>query len=126
MKKLFIFLLLLCGCSKVQPIETEGISYLPLGMYMDVIQYEKDQITVEIRNESGYTMEYGNEYGIQKLENEEWIDIQPKEEIVWTMETHVIEDLETKEETYDLSHYDLEKGSYRLVKDDLYATFEVK
>ena len=105
------------------------ISTMPLGIYMYAEKYDEEQnvLTVLIVNESGYEMTYGNEYCLQEKVDGEWVDMETSEDIVWTDEAHIIEDLEQVEVDYDLSPYGvLETGvDYRLVKTDLAAEFRL-
>ena len=50
--------------------QDQNISTLPLDITMRVVGYKDGILTVEIDNHSGYEMEYGNEYSLQKLEGE--------------------------------------------------------
>ena len=71
-------------------------------------------------------MEYGNEYSLQKLEGEDWVEVKPKQEYGWTDIAHIIPDLTVNTETYDLTPFGtLSPGKYKLVKDDLEAEFEL-
>lgn len=102
------------------------LSTMPLDMTMRVIGYEDGIVTVEIDNHSGYEMGYGEEYTLQRLEGEEWVDVQPEKEYAWKDVLHTIPDLTVVKETYDLTVFgNLPAGKYKLVKNDLEAEFEI-
>lgn len=102
------------------------LSTMPLDMTMRVIGYEDGIVTVEIDNHSGYEMGYGDEYTLQRLEGEEWVDVQPEKEYAWNDVLHTIPDLTVVKETYDMTVFgNLPVGKYKLVKNDLEAEFEV-
>ena len=106
--------------------QDQNISTLPLDITMRVVDYKDGILTVEIDNHSGYEMEYGNEYSLQKLEGEEWVEVKPKQEYGWMDIAHIIPDLTVNTETYDLTPFGtLSPGKYKLVKDDLEAEFEL-
>lgn len=102
------------------------ISTLPLGIYLKVVNYNSGFVTAKLINNSGYTMTYGEEYGLQKYEEGMWIDLAPQKEMYDFEEVHEIEDLKEVVLVYDLSVFgDLPKGHYRLTKTDLSAEFDV-
>lgn len=104
----------------------DGNSSLPLGVYMRVTDYDayEQTLTVDISNQSGYEMAYGDEYSLQILEDEEWVDIEPTKEYGWHDIVHILPNLETAEEVYDISMFGkLDEGTYRLCKTDLFAEF---
>lgn len=107
----------------------DGVADLPLRMYMTVKSYDPQtqQLTVEISNQSGYEMTYGNEYSLRVKDGEEWKGVPAKEEYAWTEEAHILKDLEKAEEVYDLSYFGpLDPGTYMFCKTDLEAEFEVE
>ncbi len=111
--------------SKTESPDSE-LSTMPLDMTMRVIGYEDGIVTVEIDNHSGYEMGYGDEYTLQRLEGEEWVDVQPEKEYAWKDVLHTIPDLTVVKETYDLTVFgNLPAGKYKLVKNDLEAEFEI-
>ena len=102
------------------------LSTMPLDMIMRVVGFENGIVTVEIDNHSGYEMDYGDEYTLQRLEGEEWVEVQPEKEYAWKDVLHTIPDLTVAEETYDLTVFgELPSGKYKLVKNDLEAEFEI-
>ena len=106
--------------------QDQNISTLPLDITMRVVDYKDGILTVEIDNHSGYEMEYGDEYSLQKLEGEEWVDVESKQEYGWDEIAHIIPDLTVNTETYDLTPFGtLSPGKYKLVKNDLEAEFEL-
>lgn len=104
-----------------------GIAHLPLGMYMEVIEYAGGKVTIEIQNQSGYDMTYGYEYYLDKEENGQWVEMEPVEEYGWEDIAIIIKDLETNAQVCDLNVFGtLEPGKYRLRKNDMDAIFELK
>lgn len=104
-----------------------GLSTMPLDMTMEVVDYKDGIVTVDIDNHSGYEMTYGDEYYLERQEGDEWISLEAVEDYSWNDAVHTIEDLQVDTVTYDLSVFgDLQPGTYRLVKTDMYAIFEVK
>lgn len=103
----------------------EGISTLPLEMYMTVTGYENGILTVVISNQSGYEMTYGEEYALQKQsESGEWEDVEAVKDYAWEDIAWVLADGEDAEASYDLAVFGtLTAGTYKLVKLDLEAEF---
>lgn len=103
-----------------------GISTLPLGIYLEVVDVSDDGIiTLNIINDSGYQMTYGNEYYLQLLDDDEWIDVEPVKDYGWTDEAIIIDDLTQRELKYDLSVFgELKAGHYKILKTDLEAEFD--
>lgn len=109
------------------PEVNPGIANLPLQMTMKVTGYEQGKLTVTIKNESGYPQTYGYDYALSRKEGDEWKKLSPNEEICWIQMAVELEDLQSKEETYDLSYFEpLAPGLYRLEKmDGLQAEFRL-
>ena len=103
-----------------------GVSYLPLGMYMTVTDYDDQDmmITAVISNQSGFTMSYGEDYEVQRKGKKEWEDLEPKEPLCYADTEYELEDLKEVTVHYDLSVYGkLTKGTYRLCKENMFAEF---
>lgn len=101
-----------------------GFTFLPLGMYMSVLDYDDGILTVGISNQSGYRMSYGGEYYLQKKNGDSWIDMPLPEGYVFKEGVKQIDDLDENFEKYDLSVFGkLGPGEYRLRKMDLDVSF---
>lgn len=109
---------------KKEKLDT-GISTLPLDIIVEVEDYEDGYLFCNLSNQSGYAYCFGEEYGLEKKSNGEWVKLDPIEDYGWTDIEIVVEDLEEMPLTYDLSFFgELEAGEYRLIIDnDLYAEF---
>lgn len=98
-----------------------AISNLPLGIYLFAEGFDPDTevLTCIVSNQSGYEMEYGDEYWLEVMKNGEFVKLEPVKEYGWNDIAHVIKDLEEQTVSYDLSVYGpLTSGDYRLVKND--------
>lgn len=118
-----------CGNSGLQLHKESKPSIDNMSLYVDlsVKDYQDGIVTVELFNQSGYTMIYGEEYSLQKYENEEWVDVKAKRAYTWNEIAHEIKDMETVELQYDLSVFgSLKAGRYRLIKNDMMAEFELE
>lgn len=102
-----------------------GISTLPLDIMLEAVEYKDGYLMCNITNQSGYTYTFGEEYALEKKDNEEWVRLEPIEDFGWHDIEIVVEDLEERLLTYDLSIFgNLEVGEYRLIIDnDLCAEF---
>ena len=110
------------------PYETNdpGISSLPLGMYMQAVGFCDGILTLEISNQSGYLMEYGEDYALFIRKNGEWKELPWSEGYGWNDIAYTINDLETQLITADLSVFGkLESGEYRIVKSGMQAEFRL-
>lgn len=105
----------------------DGVSTLPLGIYMQVTDYQEGLLTVNIINQSGYEMTYGDEFFLQKQEdNGEWTTLEPDTETAAGDTVHTIKDLTTDTVQYDLTCYGtLSAGHYKFLKMDLEAEFDI-
>ena len=102
-------------------------STMPLGMYLTVTDYENGMLTAELANQSGYTMTYGEAYGLEKLVDGSWTVLEPVTEIFWQETATEIADLKTDTLLCDLSIFgDLTAGEYKLTKPDLEAAFTLE
>lgn len=111
---------------QMQETLPEGVSMLPLRMYLTVTGYNdiEKEITAVISNQTGYAERYGNEYWLMKLEGDEWVNVEPETEYGWTKIAYELKDLEEAEVKYDLSVFGkLEPGAYKLCKDGMEAEF---
>ncbi len=128
----------LAGCaSSDEETETEtdiaadeedyGIMTLPLYIGLSVESIDDGVATVKIENRSGYEIEYDNAFSLERAEGDEWVTLQPEEEIAFEDVAYVLPDLEDAEVKCDLNPYgELEDGHYRIEKDDIYAEFELE
>ena len=107
--------------------DEQDLSTMPLGIYLNVMDYENGILQVKLINVSGYTMTYGNEYWLQKKTDTGYINVEPQKEYAWDEVSYEIEDMREVTLSYDLSVFgDLEAGEYRLCKTDLSADFELE
>lgn len=103
-----------------------NLSTLPLDMTMEAVSFVDGILTLEIDNHSGYTMTYGDDYVLQKWENDDWTDMVPEQEYGWHDIAHEIEDLTTDTVTCDLTFFgELPAGRYKLIKSEMEAVFEL-
>lgn len=120
-------------CLKESGAEDAGIANLPLEMYLSVDDYKTGSLTVTISNQSGYEMQYTEDFALEKKVDDVWEELTPQGEesegsahsVADPEETaHTIADLEEVQLTLDISGYEpLEEGEYRLLLDDMYAEF---
>lgn len=103
-----------------------NLSTLPLDMTMEAVSFVDGILTLEIDNHSGYTMTYGDDYVLQKWENDDWTDMVPEQEYGWHDIAHEIEDLTADTVTCDLTFFgELTAGRYKLIKSEMEAEFEL-
>ena len=99
-------------------------SVMPLDIWLEITDYENGIVTAVLHNQSGYTMTYGDDYGLEQLIDETWTPVEPVRDYAWTDIAHEIADLEDVTLTYDLTVFgNLGPGTYRLTKIDLSAEF---
>lgn len=115
---------------KVNPVfygnPDEGISNLPLEMYMTVQSVTGGVATVLIDNQSGYEMSYDEYYSLQMDRNGQWCQLPMKGDVGFNDIAYVLQDLEQATVTCDLNIFgELSAGRYRLVKSDMYAEFSL-
>lgn len=95
--------------------EEAGISFMPLQITLQVTDYSDGILTALLINSSGYDIEYGRDYSLQKLDEGEWVDLIPDPSLIWTEDLLTLKDLEQVELTYDLKPFgDLDPGTYKL------------
>lgn len=131
-KTLYVLLALLslssCATKTSQDDNTDyGISDLPLGMYLTVIDYKDGVLTLEIDNQSGYEMTYTEDFTLEIKKDGEWEVVPLKEGALIVDSTSTIKDLEKNTVTYDLNdrYESLEKGTYRISQEDMSAEFTI-
>lgn len=122
-----ILVLIMSGCGKKLMLSATQQNDSQQAIYMQAVHYEDGRITVRICNQSDYTMIYGNEYWLCKLENDEWVTVKSKKEYAWDEIAHELQSGCYVEVSYDLSVFGkLKAGTYRLMKNDLAAEFTLE
>lgn len=104
---------LLAGCSFSS--KDKDIARLPLDMYMEVEVANAHTLRVEIDNQSGYTMDFPEEFTLTDAKGK-------VQEGTFICEKTTLEDLETV--TFTIDSITLEKGTYTLKIGDTSHTFE--
>lgn len=128
MKKLFALLLSLsclfslaaCGAEKGENHGAEGWAK-DWGITMNAENVTSTGLTLIITQNGGIaegSLETGSEYFIQKLENDNWVEVKPQGDAVWDMMSHLIASNATTEFTVDWSwlYGELSPGTYRICK----------
>lgn len=104
--------------------EESEISVLPADIRMTAVEYKEPYLIVKITNQTGETVTYGEEYFLQKMSENGWLNVSPVKHYTWPSTSHELKDLGEATEKYDLSVYGkLQPGEYRLVKADMSAEF---
>ena len=100
---------------KEQTNEEAGIAEMPLRITMQVTDYSEGTLTALLINASGYDIEYGRDYSLEKQDDGEWVDLIPDPSIAWTEDLLTLKDLEQVELTYNLKPFGgLAPGTYKL------------
>lgn len=128
MKKLFallfslscLFSLAACGADKGETHGAEGSSK-DWGITMTAEKVTSSGLTLIITQSGGIaegSLETGSEYSIQKMENNNWVEVKPQGEAVWDMMSHLIASDADTEFTIDWSwlYGELSPGTYRICK----------
>lgn len=115
MKKLLIFLALLClcGCAFVEPeIDPELFT-------AEIISFDEKSISFFVVNNSKNTVEIGNEFYLEKKEGKNWVSVPEKAEVFLAGIAYGLNPGEAKtfEENLEMRYGVLEKGIYRISKD---------
>lgn len=151
MKKLFtlllsfscLFSLAACGVDNGATHGAEGWAK-DWGITMTAEKVTSTGLTLIVTQDGGIaegSLETGSEYRIQKLEDDNWVEVKPQGEAVWDMMSHLIASNATTEFSVDWSwlYGELSPGSYRICKTVVdfkdsgasesqlyYAEFEIK
>lgn len=81
------------------------------------IQADEKKMDVEVVNESDETIGYGIEFTLEKLQEKEWMEVQPDDEIAFIAIGLLVEPGERGQDTIELEHYPvLPEGTYRIVR----------
>lgn len=104
---------LLTGCSFSS--KDKDIARLPLDMYMEVEVVNAHALRVEMDNQSGYTMDFPEEFTLTDAKGK-------VQEGTFICEKNTLEDLEKV--TFTIDSITLEKGPYTLKIGDTSQTFE--
>ena len=80
----------------------------------NVIKADKNMIVYKIRNISLYTFYYGMGFSLQRKENNNWVDVEVKNELLYTAVAKKLSVLGTKKFTikFEYLYGELESGQY--------------
>lgn len=105
-----------------------GVSDLPLGIKVSVVSLKDNILTLKVDNQSGYEMVFNKHGQLQRLDNNQWLDISMVDGALIEDTVYTLKDLENVQIEYDLNNLygDLESGTYRLLWEDTEVTFNIE
>ena len=100
----------------------------PEGITMELIDHQKDELTVRFSNNTAAEWTYGCAFSLQVQLDGQWYYIPAETDLVFTEMGYLVSPNSTREDSfaYDFSYGDLPSGHYRLVTNDLTAEFDVE
>lgn len=116
-----------CVLFKKENSEDYGVSDLPLGIKVSVVNLDSGILTLNVDNQSGYEMSFDKYGQLQRLDDD-WTNIDMIDGAIIEESVYTLKDLENIEISYDLNNLygNLNKGTYRLLWEDTEVRFEVK
>ncbi len=117
MKKLFLLLgaicLCFCGCVSTEP------QIDPNLIKIEITYSDSKNITFDVINNAKDDIEFGSEYYIDYFDGENWVTLEERNEIFFTMIAHILAPGGKMNFSFDIaSRYgELSGGKYRLWKD---------
>lgn len=110
-----------CGeeLPQVTPAGENGTSFAGIGVAVTDIEYQENEIVLEIqwRNETQYSAMYGEMFGLQRLNNGQWVNCEMNEDCGFITIGYMLKPGETVTKFYKLQWIfgELEPGAYRFV-----------
>lgn len=127
-----VFILLTLGACMNKDKKTSQDDYevsdLPLGIKVSVVSLKDNILTLKVDNQSGYEMDFNKHGQLQRLDNDEWLDIGMIDGALIEDTVYTLKDLENVQIEYDLNNLygDLDSGTYRLLWEDTEVTFNIE
>lgn len=131
MKKIFLILLLVlisaCSLNKKWDIKYMDIAdelQPDNNISMELVEKTSDSLTVKFTNNNHEKFMYGDYFSIQVLIDEKWYIV--PDTMMYHDIGYILNPNESVTKSYDISHFELPSGTYRIVISDLCAEFLVK
>ncbi|MCC5896233.1 MAG: hypothetical protein JJU16_12295 [Alkalibacterium sp.] len=113
--------LLLIACGETnEPSPYEEVNTLDgveLQLNQPVYESEGDTFLLTVVNNSEVEVTYGIAFTVEMLEDEQWVMVEPEEEMAFILIAHILPPGDEAEEELFMEYYEpFEQGTYRVVR----------
>ncbi|PRY83517.1 immunoglobulin-like domain-containing protein [Alkalibacterium olivapovliticus] len=113
------FILVACGENR-EPSPFEEVNTLEgveLQLNESVYDRENDTFLLTVINNSEQEVTYGVAFTVEKHEDDQWVMVEPEEEMAFILIAHILQPGEESEEELFMEYYEpFEEGEYRVVR----------
>lgn len=121
MSPILLLAIILAGCAENrEPSPFEEVNTLDgvdLQLNQSSYEAEDNSFLLSVVNNSEEEITYGVAFTIEKLENEQWVMVEPEEEMAFILIAHILPPGEEAQEELFMEYYEpFEEGEYRVVR----------
>jgi len=117
----FIIGMVLSGCGDIRepsPFEeVDTLDGVSISLNQEVYDSEGETFILTVSNQSEEEISYGIAFTVEKQEGDQWITVEPEEEMSFIMIAHILGPGEEAEDELNMHYYEpFEPGEYRVVR----------